>query len=105
MPASEKPRERLKQLGPEALSNIELLCIILGKGVKGESVFIVSQRLLSRFKSLKAIAQASVCELVQIRGIGLAKASQIQAMFELSRRSEEVEENRTVIYNHCDVSA
>ena len=88
MPLSERPRERLQKLGVEALSAQEILAVILGRGVSGESVMVTAQRLLSRFGSLKGLAQASVEELSQVRGIGLAKAAQLKAAFELASRVE-----------------
>jgi DNA repair protein RadC len=88
LPISERPRERLQKLGAEALSAQEILAVILGRGVSGESVMVTAQRLLSRFGSLKELAQASVEELSQVKGIGLAKAAQIKAAFELSNRLE-----------------
>ena len=86
LPLSERPRERLQKLGVEALSAQEILAVILGRGVAGESVMVTAQRLLSQFGNLKGIADASVEELSQVRGIGLAKAAQIKAAFELSSR-------------------
>lgn len=86
MPLSERPRERLQKLGVEALSAQEILAVILGRGVSGESVMVTAQRLLSQFGSLKGLAGASVEELSQVRGIGLAKATQIKAAFELASR-------------------
>jgi DNA repair protein RadC len=72
----------------EALSAQEILALILGRGVSGESVMVTAQRLLSQFGSLKGIAGASVEELSQVKGIGLAKAAQIKAAFELANRLE-----------------
>jgi DNA repair protein RadC len=86
LPLSERPRERLQKLGAEALSAQEILAVILGRGVAGESVMVTAQRLLSQFGNLKGIADASVEELSQVRGIGIAKAAQIKAAFELSSR-------------------
>ena len=62
--------------------------MILGRGVAGESVMVTAQRLLSQFGNLKGIAGASVEELSQVKGIGVAKASQIKAAFELANRLE-----------------
>ena len=88
LPISERPRERLQKFGAEALSAQEILAVILGRGVAGESVMVTGQRLLSQFGNLKGIAGASVEELSQVKGIGLAKAAQIKAAFELANRLE-----------------
>ena len=88
LPISERPRERLQKFGVEALSAQEILALILGRGIAGESVMVTAQRLLSQFGSLKGIAGASVEELAQVKGIGIAKSSQIKAAFELANRLE-----------------
>jgi len=88
LPLGERPRERLFKLGSEALSAQEILALILGRGIKGESVMVTSQKLLSRFGNLKGVADASVEELTQTKGIGPAKAAQIKAALELSKRLE-----------------
>jgi len=78
LPYSERPRERLQKLGVAVLSAQEILALILGRGVAGESVMVTAQRLLSQFGSLKGIASASVEELVRIKGVGVAKASHLR---------------------------
>ncbi len=88
LPVSERPRERLQKLGVAALSAQEILALILGRGIAGESVMVTAQRLLSQFGNLKGIAGASVEQLSQVKGIGVAKASQIKAAFELANRLE-----------------
>src|SRR5512136_2236566 len=88
LPPADRPRERLQRLGAEALSAQEILAVILGRGIAGESVMVTAQRLLSQFGGLKGIAGASIEELSQVRGIGIAKAAQIKAAVELSRRTQ-----------------
>ncbi|MFH0772318.1 MAG: DNA repair protein RadC [Candidatus Omnitrophota bacterium] len=86
MPKEERPRERLVRFGEQALSAQELLQLILGRGIAGESVAVTAQKLLSQFGSLQKLAEATIEELSSVKGIGLAKASQIKAAFEIGRR-------------------
>jgi len=86
LPMEERPRERLVQFGERALSAQELLQIILGRGVAGESVATMAQKIIAKFGSLQKLAEANIEELSSIKGIGLAKATQIKAVFEIGRR-------------------
>ena len=86
LPKEERPRERLVKFGEQALSAQELLQLILGRGISGESVTVTAQKLLSQFGSLQKLAEASIKELSAIKGIGPAKAAQIKAVFEIGRR-------------------
>jgi len=83
---SERPRERLEKLGAQALSSAELLAILLRVGVKGENAVQVGQRLLNSFGGLSGLHKASFEEVCAQKGIGTAKAAQIQAAIELGRR-------------------
>jgi len=87
MPEDERPRERLLKYGPEALSNAELLAIILRTGSRKENVVNMCSRIFSEY-SLKRLSQANIKQLMQIHGIGAAKAAQIAAVFELARKLE-----------------
>lgn len=86
LPLEERPRERLMHKGADALSATELLAVLLGSGMKGKSVLHLAQEVLSHFGSLKAVEGATVEELLQIRGLGRAKAIQIKAALGLASR-------------------
>ena len=86
LPLEERPRERLLMKGAASLSAVELLSIILGKGVPGESVVNLSSNIVSKFGDLNSISKVSVEEFLPLKGMGLAKAAQLVASFELARR-------------------
>ena len=82
----DRPRERLAALGGEALSDIELLSIILGSGGKNESVFELSAKILSGLKGFKGLYKTDYSRLISIKNIGKAKASSIKASCEIAKR-------------------
>ncbi len=84
---SEKPREKLKKIGCANLTDVELLAIILRSGGKSLSVIHLSRTLLNKFNGFGGLMKANLDELTTFNHIGLAKASSIQAMFEISKRS------------------
>lgn len=86
LPEAERPRERLRRLGAGALSTAELLAILLRTGSGGENALALATRLLARYGGLVGLARASLSELQREKGVGLAKAAQIQAAVELGRR-------------------
>jgi DNA repair protein RadC len=86
LPEDERPRERLAQYGPLALNTAELLAIILRVGTKDENVIRVAQRLLSNYGGLAGLHRMSFSELVAVKGLGMAKAAQLKAAFEIGRR-------------------
>jgi DNA repair protein RadC len=86
-PAAERPREKLIELGAEALSDAELLAIFLRVGVVGKSAVDLARDLLNQFGSLNGIFAATETALSQVHGIGSSKYVQLQAIFEMSRRA------------------
>lgn len=86
MPAGERPRERLRDAGPEALSTGELLAILLRTGSTRENVLQQSGRLLRTWGGLGGLARVSFAELCAQHGMGEAKACQVKAALELGRR-------------------
>jgi DNA repair protein RadC len=86
LPIAERPRERLKYYGASNLSTAELLAIILRVGISGESAIHVASRLLAQYEGLSGLARATFTDLCAERGLGEAKAAQLQAALELGRR-------------------
>ena len=87
-PEHERPRERLLKLGPEALTDAELLAIFLRVGVRGKSAVDLARELLARFdNNLPRLGAATLKEIAAIPGMGPAKAVQLQAVLELARRA------------------
>lgn len=83
---SERPRERLARLGPDALTNAELIAILLRVGIEGENAVQVGQRLLHTFGGIRGLHRATFSEVVRERGVGKAKVATIKAAIELGRR-------------------
>ncbi|MEM9080845.1 MAG: DNA repair protein RadC [Verrucomicrobiota bacterium] len=86
LPDEEKPREKMARLGPSALGDDELLAIFLRTGVKGESAIAIGRRLLNQHDGLLGLAKREIPLLARERGLGLAKACQLAAAFELGSR-------------------
>ena len=85
-PATERPREKLLNKGPEALSDAELLAIFLRTGVQGQSAVDLARTLLDNFGGLKPLLEAGEAEFCERRGLGPAKYIQLQAVLEIARR-------------------
>jgi len=99
-PASERPRERLAAKGPEALTDAELIAILLRTGLRGANAVAIGARLLSKFGSLQALARASVDDLCLVQGIGRDKAVTLLAAFTLARKmAEELQRESPVLDN------
>jgi len=105
MPSDERPRERLRSRGPEALSNAELLAILLRTGSRGENVVALATRLLSRFEGVNALGRASFAELCAEKHVGPAKAAQVIAALALGQRIMSAQPPRASVRSPEDVFA
>ncbi|GAA3779072.1 RadC family protein [Flavobacterium ginsengiterrae] len=82
----DKPREKLIVKGKDALSDAELMAILIGSGSRNESAVALSQRILASAKSLNTLGKMTISQLIKFKGIGEAKAVSIVAALELGRR-------------------
>ncbi len=86
LPENERPRERLLRYGTQSMSNAELLSIILRCGNKRENVLNLSSRIIKETGGLNGLLKSTVEDLMNLNGIGEAKAAQLMAVLELSKR-------------------
>lgn len=86
IPEDERPREKLFERGPSSLSDAELLAVFFGTGRAGVSAIELGREMIARFGSLRQLSRASMEDLLQIPGVGPAKASQLAAIFEFGHR-------------------
>jgi DNA repair protein RadC len=92
-PAADRPRERLFRLGPGALTQAELVAILLGTGGPGSGALDLASELLAGNGALSALARRPPADVARMRGVGAAKAARVAAALELGRRLQE--EGRT----------
>ncbi len=86
LPSEQRPREKLVTLGAQSLSDSELIAIFLRTGIKGKSAIEIGKELIEKHGSLSALGRLEAKELAVEKGLGLAKASQLIACFELGAR-------------------
>lgn len=87
LPAQARPREKLLARGPGALSDAELLALLLRSGLQGKNVLALAEELVQRFDGLAGLLHAGAEDLKRIKGLGPAKRAEIVAVLELSRRA------------------
>jgi DNA repair protein RadC len=105
LPASERPRERLAEKGADALTDAELIAILLRTGMKGLSAVQIAQQLIGRFHTLTALEHASLDELRVTKGIGRDKAIALKAAFTLARRmAKELQGDSPVLDNPASIA-
>ena len=86
MPQDERPREKLLARGVDALTDAELIAILLRTGVPGANAIEVARQLLNKFKSLGNLSRCTLKELTEVEGVGPGKAMQLAAAFNLGHR-------------------
>ena len=105
LPKDERPRERLREQGPESLRDSDLLAIILKDGFRGTTAVQLGEQILMAFEGdLKRMADNSSKQFEKIKGIGEAKAAQIVAAFELGKRLARFHADRDKITSPSDVA-
>ena len=84
---NQRPRERLLQAGPSALTDAELLALILGTGTRGQSAVALAQALLGQFGGVRPLLGANIAQLSGITGLGKARICQLTAILALAQRA------------------
>jgi DNA repair protein RadC len=94
LPADARPREKLLQRGPSALSDAELLALLLRTGIQGKNVVLLAQELVDRFGGIAGLLHSGADALKTVKGLGPAKQAELMAVVELARRalSQELKE-------------
>jgi DNA repair protein RadC len=87
LPAEMRPREKLLARGPGALSDIELLALLLRTGLPGQGVLGLAQAVLERFDGFAGLLHAQAADLQVIKGLGPAKRAELAAVVEMARRA------------------
>jgi len=90
LPEEERPREKLRLRGPGALSNAELVAILLNTGTKEEPVTMLAQRIIAESGSLRGLMRRDLDSLLTVRGLGPAKAIKLLASIELGKRIAQI---------------
>jgi len=80
------PGGKLRELGPESLTDAELLAILISSGIKGKPAEEIAEEILSKFGSFKAMANQPLGKFLEIKGLGAVKTIRIAAAFEIVRR-------------------
>jgi DNA repair protein RadC len=105
LPAGERPQERLERLGAGALSDTELLAMILRSGTQGQDVITLSSRLISEAGSLSGLLAWHETDFRNLRGIGRVKSLQLVAAMEVARRAIRLPPHESPVLNRADLIA
>ncbi len=104
-PAGERPREKLLQRGVHALSDAELLAILIRVGSRRSTALDLARSILSQEKNLRGIARKTPQELMRLKGIGQAKAVELLTAFEIGRRVQGETPGEKLVISSPDIVA
>jgi DNA repair protein RadC len=85
-PKWKHPGSKLREKGPESLTDAELLAILIATGVKGKSAEQIAEEILRKFGSFKGMANQPLWKFLEIKGLGMVKIIRLEAAFEIARR-------------------
>jgi DNA repair protein RadC len=102
LPEDARPREKLLARGPAALSDAELIALLLRTGLPGTGVLALAGRLLCEFRGLHGLLTAQPADLERVKGLGPAKRSELAAVFELARRALAAELTERPVFDAPD---
>lgn len=105
-PAEDRPRERLFKEGEHRISNTELLAILIGTGVKGQSAVTLAREILNKFKTFRNMSHTDMRRWKEVKGLGAAKIAKIKSAIEIGRRfkEEKIKDARLKIVSSKDVA-
>lgn len=99
LPSDSRPREKLLQRGPSALSDAELLALLLRTGTAGKNVLLLAQELVDGFGGVAGLLHSGADELGRVKGLGPAKRAELLAVLELARRTLAAEMARRPVFD------
>jgi DNA repair protein RadC len=99
--AVEKPCEKLLQLGPSALSDVELLAALIRHGQKGRSAITIARDLIKKFGSLRQVCSAEQQAFCAVSGVGVVKYAQLHAALEINKRQHEEVLRKETVFNNA----
>ena len=105
MPAGERPQERLERFGAAALSDTELLAMLVRSGTRGQDVLTLASRLISEAGSLTGLLAWHEADFRSLKGIGRVKALQLVAAMEVARRAVSLPPQESPVLNRADLIA
>lgn len=99
IPENDRPRERLLRLGPQALSDAELLAIFINTGTRGENALQIGERMLREYGSIRELSRLEPAALTALKSLGPAKVAKLSAAFEIGRRAAREVSQREIVLN------